>query len=196
MLTQRVGVNAFSYGDLAELIGIAAPSIHHHFRTKDDLIAEVAERYRVRFADRVGQIDAATVTLHLCAYAELFDDTSSQELMCFCGSVAAEWASVGQRAREQVALFFDEQRAWLASQIRTAVDNGEFRSDINVDALASAVLAALEGSMLLARSAGNASRFASDVLDALLNLLTHPSSSKQAKGRLVCPDLLDSDARE
>ena len=45
-LVQERGVNGFSYGDLAKDLGVKAPSIHHHFRTKQDLLAEVARRYR------------------------------------------------------------------------------------------------------------------------------------------------------
>lgn len=152
LAVQQVGVSSFSYGALAKELGISAPSIHHHFRTKDDLIGAVAARYRQQFNDAVAQIDERTAPDRLAAYAALFDDTSRAELTCFCGSVAAEWRSVGQAARLEVAGFFDDQISWLAVQIQRGVECGEFRSDVNAAALAPALLASLEGAMLVVRA--------------------------------------------
>lgn len=171
-MVQEVGVNSFSYGALAAEIGVSAPSIHHHFRTKDDLVAAVAARYRASFNQRLVEIageigeeiageavadgrergKGAVGRLH--AYAQLFAETSSKELMCFCGSLSSDWASVGNQARREVSLFFEDQVEWVASQIGSGVAARELRS-VDARATATAFVAALEGAMLMARSAGD-----------------------------------------
>lgn len=40
------GYNGFSYADVAEVVGIRKPSIHHHFAGKVDLIRTLVSRYR------------------------------------------------------------------------------------------------------------------------------------------------------
>lgn len=152
LAVQQVGVSSFSFGVLAKELGISAPSIHHHFRTKDDLIGAVAARYRREFNDAVAQIDHDTAAGRLEAYAALFDDTSRAELTCFCGSVAAEWRSVGQAARLEVAAFFDDQITWLAAQIDRGVERNEFRSDLDAAAVAPVFVASLEGALLVVRA--------------------------------------------
>ncbi|MEL6984444.1 MAG: TetR/AcrR family transcriptional regulator, partial [Actinomycetota bacterium] len=79
-LIQQVGVSGFSYGDLADRLGISSPSIHHHFRTKEDLVAEVAARYRSDFAKTVAAIEAPSAGSRLAAYVQLYAETSTREM--------------------------------------------------------------------------------------------------------------------
>lgn len=155
-LIQQVGVGGFSYGVLADRLGISAPSIHHHFRTKEDLVAEVAARYRSDFADTVAAIDHPSAGQRLAAYVELYAETSTRSMLCLCGAVAAEWGTVGAKPRSEVEGFFADQRAWLETTLAAGVEAGEYRPDLDVAATASALLATLEGALLLARADGEA----------------------------------------
>lgn len=159
-LVQRVGVNGFSYGALADELGISAPSIHHHFRTKDDLIAAVVARYRVDFAAHVSEIGAdetLDAVERVVAFAALFDATSTRASMCLCGSVASDWATVGNAARTAVHAFFADQITWLADRLDDAVIAGQLALTGSSDEGARVLLAMLEGSMLLARADDDAS---------------------------------------
>lgn len=151
-LIQRVGVGAFSYNQVADQIGIKAPTIHHYFKRKEDLVAEVAAGYRERFATQVDAIAGVTATERLTQFAELFARTASGDLMCLCGALAAEWATAGEAPRQEVQGFLDDQVAWLAEQIRQGVAAGEFRDGLDPVASAETVLATLEGAILLSRA--------------------------------------------
>ncbi len=166
---QEVGVGGCSYGDLARELGIRAPSIHHHFPTKEDLLTEVARRYRLAFAERVADVEPVPVVEALVAYAALFEETSSAELLCLCGAVAAEWHTVGAGPRREVEAFFDEQAAWLTDRLQAGVTGGELRPDLDVPAAMTLLLAALEGSTLLSR-AGDRGRVPTIVADAFTAL--------------------------
>ena len=117
-LIQRVGVDGFSFSDIAAQLDVKAPSIHHHFATKADLVAEVAERYRIDFADRVAEISDETAAERLLSYADLFDAPTSDGLLCLCGSIAAEWPTITDGARKEVEAFFADQHAWIAGELR------------------------------------------------------------------------------
>lgn len=172
-LIQRVGVNGFSYGDLATRLDIKSPSIHHHFARKDDLVAEVTARYRRGFLASVEAIEAATATGRLTAYAGLFAETASEDLMCLCGAITTDWVDVGDATRAEVEGFFADQITWLGRQIAEGVTAGEFRQDIDVGQAAQVFLASLEGSVLLSR-AGQPSNVASVIGGAQLHLLSSP----------------------
>ena len=151
-LIQRVGVGAFSYNQVADHIGIKAPTIHHYFKRKEDLVAEVASRYRERFSTEVAAITGDTAADRLREFSDLFARTASGDLMCLCGAVAAEWATAGEAPRQVVQGFLDDQVSWLADQIRTGVSSGEFRKGLDPIASAETILATLEGAILLSRA--------------------------------------------
>lgn len=170
LLVKQVGVSAFSFGGLAKQLGIKAPSIHHHFRTKEDLVTAIAERYRLEFADAVAAIPEGTAQHRLEAYAELFARTAQADQLCLCGAVAAEWLSVGEGPRREVATFFSDQVAWLESQIVVGIDSGSIRADVDAAQVARLIFASLEGSMLMTR-AGSAGDLAAQLGSLLFSMV-------------------------
>ena len=56
---QEVGWTSFSFRDLAQTVGIRAPSIHYHFPTKADLGVELVERMRAERHDHERELIAA-----------------------------------------------------------------------------------------------------------------------------------------
>lgn len=154
-LIQRVGVDGFSYADIAKQLNISSPSIHHHFPSKADLVAEVAVLYRQEFAERVDAIVGDTASARLMLYADLFDEPASTGLLCLCGAIAAEWPNIADGPRHEVEIFFEDQWTWLRREFESGVMSKEFRPDIDPEAMSKALLAALEGSMLVARASNS-----------------------------------------
>ncbi|MBW8846135.1 MAG: TetR/AcrR family transcriptional regulator [Burkholderiales bacterium] len=141
-LLQQQGYNGFSYDDVARLIGIKKPSIHHHFATKADLAAMVVQRYTHRFRahDR------------LAAYGELFDGTFARERrLCVCGMLGAEAHELPEAVRDEVARFFDINLRWLREGFELARREGSLGPGAEPEALARAYLCALEGAMVVGR---------------------------------------------
>lgn len=148
---QTRGASGFSYGTIAEELGVKAPTIHHHFRRKAELLATAVADYRAHFNDQVQSLDGATARARLEGYAALFLAPAQRDLMCLCGAVVADWHAADGATHAEVARFFDDQHAWLAAEAAHAVDTGEFCAVVNPDTFAAAFIAALEGALLLAR---------------------------------------------
>ena len=156
-LIQRVGVNGFSYGQLANELDIKAPSIHHHFKSKEDLVVAVAQKYRLDFAAGVDAISANSALGRIVAYGELFTHAAQTDKLCLCGAVSADWVAVGGRARREVHEFFTDQRSWIERELQAAATTGELLPSLPIATLATAILASLEGSLLIARADGDTS---------------------------------------
>ena len=69
---QSQGATAFSYASIADELGIKAPSIHHHFPKKADLLTAAVAQYRSRFRRQVEELQHHSARERLEAYADLF----------------------------------------------------------------------------------------------------------------------------
>ncbi|MES2165376.1 MAG: TetR/AcrR family transcriptional regulator [Pseudomonadota bacterium] len=154
-LIQERGYNGFSYDDVAKLVGIKKPSIHHHFATKGDLATAVAQRYTHRFREQLLRIEVqhAKAQDRLTAYATLFENTfAAEQRLCVCGMLGAEAKSLPDGVAHEVSRFFEANTDWLAMVIAEGQRAQQLRAQPEARALADAFLATLEGAMIVARS--------------------------------------------
>jgi TetR/AcrR family transcriptional repressor of nem operon len=153
-LIQTLGYNGFSYEDVAQIVGIRKPSIHHHFPGKADLGAVVAQRYTRRFMEKLNTIwhNESSAQRRLRAYAQLFEKTYQEDRrLCVCGMLGAESDSLPPEVSEAVRLFFEKNLHWLASTLREGASSQQIKLAGSAEATAELLLSALEGSMLLGR---------------------------------------------
>lgn len=153
---QAGGVTGFSYANLAGRIGVKAPSLHHHFPRKDELVAATAARYRQAFRARVEQLDESGPLARLARYCELFAEPADEELLCLCAAAVAGWDDLNDEARVEIVGFFADETRWVDEQLRRAQAAGEVRADVDPADLATSLVAALEGALLLSRTRGDA----------------------------------------
>lgn len=151
-LTQTKGFNGFSYLDLAAGVGIKTSSIHYHFKAKADLALALVERHRealhAAFEHFDHEIEAPEARLD--ALVAHFKSYLSEEKICMCGMMAAEFESISPAVRKALALYFRDFQNWLAKQFSAL-------GHPNPPVVALQYLSALEGALLLARLEGDAS---------------------------------------
>lgn len=166
-LIQTRGYEAFSYADISAPLNIRNASIHYHFPSKGDLARAVAARYRAAFAAKLARLEAEhpDPTRRLMRYVRLFQDALRDgDHMCLYGMLASDVATLPAPVRAEVLAFFEEQEQWLGRLLAQGRSAGEFRFDGKPEAAGSALLAGLEGAMLLARSRRDVAQFASVAL--------------------------------
>ncbi|WP_017460331.1 TetR/AcrR family transcriptional regulator [Dyella ginsengisoli] len=153
-LIQQRGYGGFSFDDLAQAVGIRKPSVHHHFRTKADLVTALARRYTERFESALAAIDVARrdPMARLRAYVRLFATTYAQDgRLCVCGMLGAEVDALPGEVADAVAGFFRLNLDWLTAAFRDAQQSGRVASGQRPAALAELMLSALEGAMVVGR---------------------------------------------
>jgi TetR/AcrR family transcriptional repressor of nem operon len=171
-LVQQRGFNGFSYGDVARELGVSTAALHYHFPGKAELGEALIARYAERFAHALIELDADDLEPHrkLKAYAKLYADVLRDDRMCLCGMLAADYATLPDRMRDRVVLFFDDNEAWLAQVLEDGRSHGTLRFQGSARSVARTLLGGLEGAMLVARPYGDVARFraaASLMIDGL-----------------------------
>jgi TetR/AcrR family transcriptional repressor of nem operon len=160
-LVQERGFNGFSYADVAEELGISKAALHYHFASKAELGEALVERYAARFADALTQVDERMTDARekLRAYAQLYAQVFSDERMCLCGMLAADYATLPDPMRTRVVTFFDDNEAWLVNVLEDGRAAGTVRFDGPPEAIARTLVGGLEGAMLVSRPYGDVGRF-------------------------------------
>lgn len=176
---QTRGFNGFSYADIAAEVGITTASLHYHFPAKADLGRALVARYASNFQGALREIAASEGDgwTRLRQYVRIYSNVLGVDRMCLCGMFAAEYATLPPAVQDELRGFFDANERWLVEVLDAGRQDGSLRFEGDAHNVAGLITAALEGSMLLARSYGNADRFAAAV-EPLLATLRAPSAKK------------------
>jgi AcrR family transcriptional regulator len=176
------GVAGTSLGDVQKTAGVGASQVYHYFADKDSLIrAVVAHRIQALLAT-LGGLDSME---GLRAWRDFLVDTLGQRNCaggCPVGSLAGELAESLQECRTDLAGGFDQWEAAIRAGLQAMCDRGELRRKANPDRLATALLAAVEGGMLLAQVRRDPAPLATaldEVLDRIEELRTRRAQGRQ-----------------
>ncbi len=175
-LIQRRGVNGMSFQDISDAVKIRKASIHHHFASKQDLVEALVARYRVEFESLLSGILASRTKARkkLQRYGSLFESTlqaGKQDKSCLCGMLAAEVFSLGDGPARSVKGFMQDNVVFLTKVLKEGKADGSLAIRGSVEDVASMVLAALEGGLLVARADGGPEQL-SAIIRNLISLLT------------------------
>jgi TetR/AcrR family transcriptional regulator, transcriptional repressor for nem operon len=174
-LIQRRGLNAMSFQDLSDEVGIRKASVHHHFPTKNDMVASLLVRYLENFDSAVDRVMSSKGTglNKLDRYCSLFLETlqsGEQDKGCLCGMLMVEMASLDDKSLALVRQFARGNSRRIEAMILEGVDDGSISIRGSVSSTARLVLAALEGSLLVARCEGGAKQLADNIQQLLILL--------------------------
>lgn len=174
-LIQRLGINAMSYKDISDAIGIRRASIHHYFPTKDDLLEALLSRYNDYFLRLVDNITASADSpeLKLRRYCGLFEATLSsgnQDKACLYGMIGAELAAQAHPSAKRVHMFYKDNEDRLAKILGEGRESGAFRFAGNVQSMAALIFSLLEGGILIVRIGDGVQQYRA-IIDQLMQLV-------------------------
>jgi TetR/AcrR family transcriptional repressor of nem operon len=154
-LLMESGFNAISYQDVADRIGIRKASIHYHFPTKADLGAAVVARYIAKLGGvmtPISDLDGPGVAQAFEGLLGLFAlVASTPKKVCLGGVLGAEFETLPENVRAEVQRFYRSAQGWLGALLERGRDAGVFRFEGPPKARARAILAMLEGALIVER---------------------------------------------
>jgi TetR/AcrR family transcriptional regulator, transcriptional repressor for nem operon len=160
-LVQVRGFNGFSYADVAAELRITKAALHYHFASKGELGAALVDRYCARLSQNLVVIAGTdpSAPARLRAYAALYRNMLRQERLCLCGMLAAEYQTLPEIMQSAVIRFFTLNEAWLEAVLTEGAAAGEIQLVGAAAQAAVALVAGLEGAMLVTRPFGDMARF-------------------------------------
>jgi TetR/AcrR family transcriptional regulator, transcriptional repressor for nem operon len=149
------GVAATSLDEVLAAAGAGKSQLYHYFRGRDELVAAAVG---LRCARVLAGLTQALGTVSSLAELEqaLAGFAGDYERMglpgCPIGSLAAEVAERNEDARRQAAAAFDAWEKLFADALERMRERGELRADASPTLLATALLASIEGGMVLSQT--------------------------------------------
>jgi TetR/AcrR family transcriptional regulator, transcriptional repressor for nem operon len=154
-LMYEQGVARTTIEDVQHRAKISPSQMYHYFKEKKDLVLEVISfqtskiiKNHKRFLSDLDSFEA------LYAWRDFIVDIQIKrncEGGCPLGSLASELAEVNTEAQQEIMSSFIEWEDSIRNGLRNMVNRGELNSNADPDKLAIALLAALQGSILLAQ---------------------------------------------
>ncbi len=125
-LIRDKGYNAFSFVDIAQLVGIRKPSVHHHFPHKADLGIAVLEFH----IDQLEKIREAcknkTATEQLDRFFAIYKDIKKQNRICIVGSLSTDFNTLEPAVQEKFQEFSEQMIAWVSHFLKEGKTEGTF----------------------------------------------------------------------
>ena len=160
-LIQRVGINAMSYNDLSEIVGITKASIHYHFPKKDDLINEllcsVRDEYRTMYTQIADSEDSAVNKLK--NIAKIFENGVNENKICMVSILSAEHESLSETTHTTLKLAREDTVTIFEQIFLQGLKAGEFALIDDTYAAAYAFLSLLIGGQLISRASKDPEKF-------------------------------------
>ena len=158
------GVAGTSLDDVLAATSTSKSQLYHYFADKSALVCAVlAWQQEAVLAGQQPYLGEFGTLAELRAWRDHLVSVNSGLVSyggCPLGSLTSEVASADAVARRVSAEAFEAWRAELATGIRRIVDAGELPDDVDVDALAWGILAAIQGGLLLTQAAQSSRPFA------------------------------------
>lgn len=159
-LIQKRGYNAFSYKDIAAIVGIKTSSIHYHYPSKEDLAIAVIDWQLERIASGLDEIkcqQGTSVKEKLMAFVDTvisitYDD---EKKMCLGGMLASDALSLPESVQNKVRYFFNTLYHWIESVLAEGNITGANHLLYPVDGLAHHLILQIEGALLMSRLYSN-----------------------------------------
>jgi TetR/AcrR family transcriptional repressor of nem operon len=179
-LIMEVGYSGFSYADIAQRIGIAKPSIHHHFPTKAQLVLKVVQRYReqIRVALEHGARTVTDPALQLAGYAGYWEAciADGSASFCVCAMLASERRTLPDEVKAEVAGHFKTLTGWLGDVLGRGAASGQFTLQQPVAVEAQCFMALIHGAMLSARALDDSAAFQVVAQAGVARLTSRPAN--------------------
>ena len=149
------GVERTSLDDVMAASGVSKSQLYHYFADKDALVLEVIARQTERVLDaQRPHLEALNSLPALKAWRNAFVRLNKAAHCggCPLGSLASELANDSEPARKRLADSFSTWRARIESGLAKMQERGELIPSADPHDLALALLSAVEGGLLLAKT--------------------------------------------
>lgn len=176
------GFRSTSLDRVLRTAGVTKGALYHHFRSKralghavvSELLGAHVQQFGKALADAPDPVAALREWVEGPPWADL-------RLGCPVNNLAQEMSAVDETFRRRIEVVFRDWRSGISGALRRGQGSGHVRADVDAVGAASFILAALEGSFSLAKSARDEKLFLSNMklLSQFIEGLREPSRRRE-----------------
>ena len=161
-LFNQQGFAGASMSDIMAATGLQKGGIYRHFGSKEELALEAFDFAVARMADRFGQAleGKENAVERLCAVIDVYAELPTNPPVpggCPVMNTAIDSDSVHPALRERAQKAMDGLRALRRRTTKHGIERGEIRAGVDGEALATLMISALEGGVMLSLLYGDPS---------------------------------------
>jgi TetR/AcrR family transcriptional repressor of nem operon len=153
------GVSATTLDDVRLASGTSKSQLYNHFADKDALVRAVAELWAARVLAReeahLSRLNSFNGLVRWRNALVQRNAAQNGAYGCALGSMAVEVSDHDDEARETLSATFQRWEQLLADGLRRMQYSGTLSNEADADALATGLIAALQGGYLLAQTSRN-----------------------------------------
>lgn len=159
LLFARRGIRDTTLDEIGTAAGVGRSQLYHFFASKSDLVADVisvqVERLIADLHPSLQAMSTADDVRGWCAEAVAYHASSQGPIRCPIGSLVYELDNDAQHARLALGAGFARWEAMLVEALRRVAANGGLAAGADPALVATGLLAAYQGGMLIADAAGD-----------------------------------------
>jgi AcrR family transcriptional regulator len=150
------GFNAFSYADIAEIMGIRKPAIHYYFPSKTDLGISVINNELGTIACEQREWTNLPGDEQIRKIVERFFSNSRKGRICLMGSLTPDYTTLPSPMQEKVREMCQAILDWVTTCLEKGRSEGRLHFHGEAKDRALLVMSGLLSSLLLSRVLGTA----------------------------------------
>lgn len=164
-LVQERGINAMSYSDLSDAIGIKKASIHYHFPRKEDLINELLSYCEEDYGKRYEAVVSSELSPEekLMAIGDIYSQGVRDNKICLINILSAEKDSLENKSVKHLENAIDRTVRIFEKIFTEATAKGDIPENFNTLHGAQSFFSLLNGAQNISRSAGDRDFFKNSV---------------------------------
>jgi len=174
-LFQQHGFGGLGMRQIADCLEIKAPSLYHHFTSKEDLAREALRQYReVQAARLIAMSGPGDLTEKLQAYAELFAKALREDTRpCLYLAMVREPSMQEESCTAELRLFAKQNVDWLEGILRSE-DKLPVLEAMSARDLAELIFGSFEGLMAMSLTEKKPAAAFRKRADHFLKMVTNP----------------------
>ncbi|MEM1331431.1 MAG: TetR/AcrR family transcriptional regulator [Planctomycetota bacterium] len=153
-MVQERGLNAVSFQQLADAVGLSKPSVFHHFANKEALAIALVDRCQSKYGIEYGDVidSESSAPDKLRQIAAIFDRGLRSNRLCLLASLGQSAVTMGDVVQEDLRLSVTRSIDRYSRVFEQGRREGSLRFEGEPADAAATFLALLEGLQVLARS--------------------------------------------
>ncbi len=149
---QSYGYNAFSFQHIADALRVRKASIHHYFRSKEDMGLAMLEDYISLFAKWTVSVESDAPKKKIQSYFKIFERfVLDKSKICPNSVLSSDYKTLPSKMQDRLLELHMIQREWLSSVLTQGQKVDEFSDSFKSVEMADVMISSIQGSLQLAR---------------------------------------------